>query len=217
MILGIRWKESLQSIGQWLESLALQYGYLGIFIISFIGSVSVVFPIPYTLVIFYVGSTRMFNPLLVALSGGAGSAVGELFGYLLGYYGRAVLSEERKRKIDCIMRIFNRYGAAAIFVFALTPLPDDLLFIPLGMMRYSFLKTFIPCFAGKVSMCLILAYGGYLSIGIIESLLGEEGGYIGTIVSFILLIVILVLMLKVDWEKFLPLEEKDRNDEKSHC
>jgi len=217
LILGIRWGESSQSISQWLESLALQYGYLGIFIISFIGSVSVVFPVPYTLVIFYVGSTHMFDPLFIALSGGAGSAIGEFFGYLMGYYGRAVLSEERKRKIDCIMRVFNRYGAAAIFVFALTPLPDDLLFIPLGMMRYSFLKTFIPCLAGKVLMCLILAYGGHLSIGMIESLLGEEGGYIGTIASFILLIIILVLMLKVDWEKFLPLEEKDRNDEKPHC
>ena len=217
MILGIRWEESSQSISQWLESLALQYGYLGIFIISFIGSVSVVFPIPYTLVIFYVGSTHMFDPLFIALSGGAGSAIGEFFGYLMGYYGRAVLSEERKRKIDCIMRVFNRYGAAAIFAFALTPLPDDLLFIPLGMMRYNFLKTFIPCLAGKVLMCLSLAYGGYLSIGMIESLLGEEGGYIGTIASFILLIIILVLMLKVDWEKFLPLEEKDRNDEKPHC
>jgi len=217
LILGIRWEESSQSISQWLESLALQYGYLGIFIISFIGSVSVVFPVPYTLVIFYVGSTHMFDPLFIALSGGAGSAIGEFFGYLMGYYGRAVLSEERKRKIDCIMRVFNRYGAAAIFAFALTPLPDDLLFIPLGMMRYSFLKTFIPCLAGKVLMCLILAYGGYLSIGMIESLLGEEGGYIGTIASFILLIIILVLMLKVDWEKFLPLEEKDRNDEKPHC
>ena len=217
MILGIRWGESSQSISQWLESLALQYGYLGIFIISFIGSVSVVFPVPYTLVIFYVGSTHMFDPLFIALSGGAGSAIGEFFGYLMGYYGRAVLSEERKRKIDCIMRVFNRYGAAAIFAFALTPLPDDLLFIPLGMMRYSFLKTFIPCLAGKVLMCLILAYGGHLSIGMIESLLGEEGGYIGTIASFILLIIILVLMLKVDWEKFLPLEEKDRNDEKPHC
>jgi len=216
LILGIPWGESLQNISQWLESLALQYGYLGIFIISFLGSVSVVFPIPYTLVIFYVGSTHMFDPLFIALSGGAGSAIGEFFGYLMGYYGRAILSEERKRKIDCIMRVFNRYGAAAIFVFALTPLPDDLLFIPLGMMRYSFLKTFIPCLAGKVLMCLILAYGGYLSIGMIESLLGEEGGYIGTIASFILLIIILVLMLKVDWEKFLPLEE-DRNDEKPHC
>ena len=36
------------------------------------------------------------------------------------------------------------------------------------------------------------------------------------IASFILLIVILILMLKVDWEKFLPLEEK-RNDEKPRC
>jgi len=203
-------------MSQWLKSLALQYGYLGIFIVSFAGSASVIFPIPYTLVIFYAGSTRMFDPLLIALSGGAGSGIGEILGYFLGYYGRAVLSDERKRKIDYIVKVFNRYGMVAVFIFALTPLPDDLLFIPLGIMRYSFLRFFIPCLAGKILMCLILAYGGYLSIEIIESLLGEEGGYIGMIASFILLIVILILMLKVDWEKFLPLEEK-RNDEKPRC
>jgi len=203
-------------MSQWLKSLALQYGYLGIFIVSFAGSASVIFPIPYTLVIFYAGSTRMFDPLLIALSGGTGSGIGEILGYFLGYYGRAVLSDERRRKIDYIVKVFNRYGMVAAFIFALTPLPDDLLFIPLGMMRYSFLRFFIPCLAGKILMCLILAYGGYLSIEIIESLLGEEGGYIGMIASFILLIVILILMLKVDWEKFLPLEEK-RNDEKPRC
>jgi len=206
----------LQNMSQWLKSLALQYGYLGIFIVSFAGSASVIFPIPYTLVIFYAGSTRMFDPLLIALSGGTGSGIGEILGYFLGYYGRAVLSDERKRKIDYIVKVFNRYGMVAVFIFALTPLPDDLLFIPLGIMRYSFLRFFIPCLAGKILMCLILAYGGYLSIEIIESLLGEEGGYIGMIASFILLIVILILMLKVDWEKFLPLEEK-RNDEKPRC
>ena len=206
----------MQNMSQWLKSLALQYGYLGIFIVSFAGSASVIFPIPYTLVIFYAGSTRMFDPLLIALSGGTGSGIGEILGYFLGYYGRAVLSDERKRKIDYIVKVFNRYGMVAVFIFALTPLPDDLLFIPLGIMRYSFLRFFIPCLAGKILMCLILAYGGYLSIEIIESLLGEEGGYIGMIASFILLIVILILMLKVDWEKFLPLEEK-RNDEKPRC
>ena len=216
MISWIQWRELLQNMSQWLKSLALQYGYLGIFIVSFAGSASVIFPIPYTLVIFYAGSTRMFDPLLIALSGGTGSGIGEILGYFLGYYGRAVLSDERKRKIDYIVKVFNRYGMVAVFIFALTPLPDDLLFIPLGIMRYSFLRFFIPCLAGKILMCLILAYGGYLSIEIIESLLGEEGGYIGMIASFILLIVILILMLKVDWEKFLPLEEK-RNDEKPRC
>ncbi|RJS85041.1 hypothetical protein CW706_02420 [Candidatus Bathyarchaeota archaeon] len=216
MISWIQWRELLQNMSQWLKSLALQYGYLGIFIVSFAGSASVIFPIPYTLVIFYAGSTRMFDPLLIALSGGTGSGIGEILGYFLGYYGRAVLSDERRRKIDYIVKVFNRYGMVAAFIFALTPLPDDLLFIPLGIMRYSFLRFFIPCLAGKILMCLILAYGGYLSIEIIESLLGEEGGYIGMIASFILLIVILILMLKVDWEKFLPIEEK-RNDEKPRC
>jgi len=216
LISWIQWRELLQNMSQWLKSLALQYGYLGIFIVSFAGSASVIFPIPYTLVIFYAGSTRMFDPLLIALSGGTGSGIGEILGYFLGYYGRAVLSDERRRKIDYIVKVFNRYGMVAAFIFALTPLPDDLLFIPLGIMRYSFLRFFIPCLAGKILMCLILAYGGYLSIEIIESLLGEEGGYIGMIASFILLIVILILMLKVDWEKFLPIEEK-RNDEKPRC
>ena len=205
-------EELAQQLSRWLESLALQYGYLGIFTLSFIGAASIIFPIPYTLVIFYLGSLRIFNPLLIALSGGAGSALGEFFGYFLGYYGRAALSRERQRKIDYVMKVFARYGALAIFVFALTPLPDDLLFIPLGIMRYSFVKAFIPSLAGKILMCLILAYGGHLSIGIIKSFVGEEGGYVSIIVSILLLMIILILMLKIDWEKLLSLEEKKREE-----
>jgi len=209
--------ESAQQLSQWLESLAIQYGYFGIFAVSFIGAVSIIFPIPYTLIIFYLGSLRIFNPFLIALSGGAGSALGEFFGYFLGYYGRVVLSKERQRKIDYITNLFTRYGALTIFVFALTPLPDDLLFIPLGIMRYRFLKAFIPCFAGKILMCLILAYGGHLSIGIIKSLMGAEGGYVSIIASILLLIVILILMVKIDWEKILPFEEKSDEDSNSEA
>ncbi|HIE19152.1 TPA: hypothetical protein EYP75_05440 [Candidatus Bathyarchaeota archaeon] len=205
-------EELAQQLTQWLESLALQYGYLGIFALSFLGAASIIFPIPYTIVIFYLGSLRIFNPFLIALSGGAGSALGEFFGYFLGYYGRTALSKERQRKIDYVMKIFTRYGALAIFIFALTPLPDDLLFIPLGIMRYSFVKAFIPSFAGKILMCLILAYGGHLSIGIIKNFIGEEGGYVGIIVSIMLLIIVLILMLKIDWEKLLPLEEKNKKN-----
>jgi len=206
--------EWAQQLSQWLENLALQYGYLGIFALSFLGAASIIFPVPYTLVIFYLGSLRIFNPFLIAVSGGAGSALGEFFGYLLGYYGRTVLSKERQRKIDYIVKVFNRYGAIAIFIFALTPLPDDLLFVPLGVMHYNFVKAFIPCFTGKILMCLILAYGGYLSIDVIERFMGEEGGYMTIIASAVLLIIILILMFKIDWEKMLPLEEKKGSSEK---
>ena len=200
-----------EQISRWLESMALQYGYFGVFIISLLGSASIIFPIPYTLIIFYLGSLGIFNSALLALSGGAGAALGEFIGYALGYCGRAVLSEERKRKMNYILEILNRYGALAIFLFALTPLPDDLLFIPLGLMRYSLKKAIIPCLAGKILMCLILAYGGQFSIGIIRNIFGgEEGGALGMIISSILLVILLILMLKIDWEKIL-LKEKERS------
>ena len=181
-----------------MKNFALQYGYFGVFIISFIGSVSVVFPIPYTIVIYLLGA--VLNPILVAISGGLGSALGEFSGYALGYYGRAVVNEERRRKMDYMVRLFGRYGPAAIFFFALTPLPDDLLFIPLGVMRYPFWKAFVPALLGKVLMTFILAYSGQQSIAIIETLFGGSG-LLGVVVTSILLILIIVAMVKIDWEK----------------
>jgi membrane protein YqaA with SNARE-associated domain len=200
--------EWINSIEEWLQGLALQYGYLGIFVVSFIGASSIVFPIPYTILIIYFGS--QWDPLIVALSGGAGSAVGEFFGYVLGYYGRTIVNEKNQKKMNYILKIFSRYGAFTIFLFALTPLPDDLLFIPLGIMRYSFLKAFIPSLLGKVLMCLILAYGGYYSIGFIEEVLGEAGSIYTTLATAILLLIVIVAMFKIDWEKFFPLEENEK-------
>ncbi|MEM2488149.1 MAG: VTT domain-containing protein [Thermoproteota archaeon] len=183
----------------WMEQLAYNYGYLGIFILSFTGTLSIVFPIPYTLVIYLLGP--FLDPLLIAISGGLGSAVGELVGYVIGYSGRMLISEERKKKMDYMLKIFDRYGVVAIFVFALTPLPDDLLIIPLGIMRYNPVKFLIPCIIGKTLMCLILAFGGRFSIGIIRSLLGGDGGWAASIITFSLLIGILIIVLKIDWEK----------------
>ncbi len=166
--------------------------------ISVIGAMSIIIPIPYTFFIYLLGA--FLDPIPLALAGGLGSAVGEVAGYLIGYYGRAMINKERQRKMDYMLKIFNRYGSITIFFFALTPLPDDLLFIPLGIMRYRFIKLFIPAFLGKSLMCLILAYGGRLSIDFIRAAFGE-GGWLGTLVITILLIAIVVLMLKIDWEK----------------
>jgi membrane protein YqaA with SNARE-associated domain len=192
----------LEITGNWLldgmSKFAEQFGYLGVFIISFIGSVSVVFPIPYTIVIYLLGS--VLDPFFVALSGGLGSALGEFSGYALGYYGRNVISEERQRKMDYMVKVFAKYGPAAVFLFALTPLPDDLLFIPLGVMRYPFWKAFIPALLGKTLMTFIVAYSGQQSIQIIQTLFGESG-LLGIIVTTVLLILIIVAMIKIDWEK----------------
>jgi len=183
---------------EWMTQFANQFGYLGVFVISFIGSVSVIFPVPYTIVIYLLGA--VLNPFFVAVSGGLGSALGEFSGYALGYYGRKVVSEKRRRKMDYMVKVFDRYGPAAIFLFALTPLPDDLLFIPLGVMRYAFWKAFIPAVLGKMLMTFILAYSGQQSIIIIKTLF-EGSGLLGTVITSALLIIIIVAMIKIDWEK----------------
>ena len=186
------------SLTEWLYQLALRFNYLGVFIISLVGSLSIVFPIPYTLIIYLLGS--FLDPFLVAVSGGLGSAVGEFSGYMLGYYGRKMVKEDRKRKMEFMLKLFKRYGFIVIFIFALTPLPDDLLFIPLGILRYPFLNAFIPALLGKVLMCFILAYSGKLSIHLIEQFLGEES-WIGIVATTVLLVVVIWLMMKIDWEE----------------
>ena len=176
----------------------IQFGYLGIFIISFIGAVSVIFPVPYTLVIFGLGS--VLDPVLVAITGGLGAALGEFSGYALGYYGNSKISEERRKKMDFMVKVFDKYGPLAIFLFALTPLPDDLLFIPLGVMRYSFVKAFIPAILGKILMTFIVAYSGQQSFEFITVVFGESG-LVGTIITAALLVLVIYAMIKIDWEE----------------
>ena len=193
-----------QDIINWLLSFSNQYGYFGIFLLSLIGALSIFFPIPYTVIIFTLGQS--FEPVWIAVAAGIGSAIGEFSGYLLGVGGRRVISEKYKKKMDFLEKVFNKYGPITIFLFALTPLPDDLLFIPMGVMRYSIVRAFIPAVIGKFCMNLIVAYSGRFSIRIIRDIFGVESDWIsaliGMAIAIVLLIVVFVIMFKVNWEKY---------------
>jgi len=201
----------LQDIENWMRNFAVQYGYLGIFLISLLGATSIFVPIPYTIVIFILGGLQdtvgnwVFEPLWIAVAAGLGSAIGEFSGYLLGVGGRKVIGDRYKKKMEFLTKLFKKFGPIAIFIFALTPLPDDLLFIPLGIMRYSLIRAFIPALLGKFFSNLIIAYSGRLSLEIVKSLFGVEGEgtslLIGTIIGIVLLVIVFIIMFKVDWEK----------------
>ena len=213
----------LQDIADWMRNFAVQYGYLGIFLISLLGAMSIFVPIPYTIVIFILGGLQdtvgnwVFDPLWIAVAAGVGAAIGEFSGYLIGFGGRKVIGDKYKKKMDFLTKLFKKYGPIAIFVFALTPLPDDLLFIPLGIMRYSLIRAFIPALLGKFFSNLIIAYSGRLSLEIVKSLFGVEGEgtslLVGTIIGIVLLVIVFIIMFKVDWEKrfakYLGETEKD--------
>lgn len=197
-------KLQFQDFINWMQNLSIQYGYFGIFLISLIGALSIFFPIPYTVVIFTLGAT--FEPVWIAVVAGVGSTVGEFSGYLIGFGGRKVIGEKYKKKMEFLMKLFDKFGPIIIFLFALTPLPDDLLFIPLGVIRYSLIRALIPALIGKICMNFIIAYSGRLSIQVIRDIFGVESNWIsaliGMILAIALLVIVFILMFKMDWEKF---------------
>jgi membrane protein YqaA with SNARE-associated domain len=170
---------------------------------------SIVFPIPYTLIILGLGIAG-WDPFLLTFFGGLGSATGEIIGYLLGFYGRRIISHDRQRRMDYLLKILGKYTPVALFIFALTPLPDDLLFIPLGMLRYSLLKAFIPTLIGKFLMCFILASFGSIYGDSLSVLFGETG-WIGGIATGVLLVIVIYALYRIDWEKiFIKYVERAR-------
>ncbi len=107
------------------------------------------------------------------------------------------------RNVDLFDRILKKYGSVAIFVFALTPLPDDWLYIPLGILRYNVAKILVPSFVGKLLLNLAIVYGGLFFVDFIGDSVGLSNNWIISVVSVFLGIGVFFVALKVDWEKYL--------------
>jgi membrane protein YqaA with SNARE-associated domain len=182
----------------------MQYGYIGVLAISLAGALSIFVPVPDTIVVFTlaglkVGSGWVFEPMLLASTAAIGGAIGNLSGYLLGLSsGRAITGRFRKN-VDFLVKIFNRFGALAIFAFALTPLPDDLVFIPLGVKRYNPVKALASAMIGKFLLCLMVAYGARLSIGMIVNMFGAGMSLVSVLVSTTSGMALTIALFKVDW------------------
>jgi len=183
-----------------MTELVTVYGYLGAFVVCILGNFSIFIPIPFTLIVYAFGST--LNPLLLGLVSGLGSTLGEMVSYLLGWGGRKMIESKYGARLDAVKKLIGRYGALSIFLIALLPVPDDLLLIPLGMMKYDIKKTFIAMLLGKTLMCISLAYAGAFSLNYLRDVF-TAGGVVGGVASVILLAIVIIVMLKIDWAKML--------------
>lgn len=170
-------------------------GYPSAFFLGLIGAASVVVPVPTTVALLGMAMSKFFNPALLGLAFGLGAAVGQLTSYVVGYASREVVGEKHKRRLNALLKIFNRYGMFAVFFFALTPLPDSILFIPMGLVHYSLWRVFLAGLAGKISMSLIITHVGDTLGGSLA-----ENPVFAVITTF-LLVLSVVAVFKIDWEK----------------
>lgn len=183
-----------------LSSIVISYGYIGVFLASFLGSASIIFPIPYLIIFYYLGASRLLNPLLISIIGGIGATFGEFILYVVGYGGRKIVSERTIRNVEYFKHAIDKYGPIIIFIFAATPLPDDIIYPVLGIMKYNIIKTFIACFLGKTVLTGIVVYSGYFSYEYISLLLGGNNIFSSVVVT-ILAVIFTIIVIKVDWSR----------------
>lgn len=195
----------MADIWAWMTDLVSKYGYLGAFFISTFGNFTVFFPVPFVITIYAFGAT--LNPLLLGFVCGLGSTVGEFSAYLIGSGGRRVLNDRYGNQLETAKKLIEKYGATIVFLFALLPLPDDLILIPLGMMRFDLKKAMAAMFAGKFLMCTVVAYAGKYSYDIIMDIFASNG-WLGGVASTVLMVLVIYAMLKIDWTKFIDEDEE---------
>lgn len=192
------------SVFSWFTVLALQWGYLGAGLIALAGNFTILLPVPYIVGIFTLGTIPELNPIIIGVIAGLFATLGELVSYFVGQgIGTLDYIEENKERLEVVNSFLERkYGGfLTVFLFALTPLPDDLLYIPLGMVRYPFRKAAIACFLGKTIFMSGLAIAGfYYNLGITLFFPSDS---VSTPVSFALTLVGIALacylLVRIDW------------------
>ncbi|MHA2005956.1 MAG: VTT domain-containing protein [Promethearchaeota archaeon] len=211
--------------------------------ICFLGSASIGFPIPFPFILFSLSNSLIsnysnlgyeidqilqlgsfwFEIVGLALVGGLGSALGEFTGYGVGYGTKKIVDEKKSDVLDNIDgfgRIILQNEKRApiyIFLFALTPLPDDILFLPLGMLKYPFWKCIIPAWLGKnFTILFYCLWPIFVKLGLTrqEIFNNDMSSIITEAVLLLVTITVMFFIMSFNWVKFIEKRRSRKENNK---
>ncbi len=202
--------DQLPAVYLWLREISIMLGYPGAFLMSFFGNATVLIPFPYVGLPYILGGLVdeatdrfMFDPFIIGLVSGIGATLGEMTGYLIGRLGGEIADTHSTSTFRRVINSHPRLTPLALFILAATPIPDDILVVPLGVARYPFWHVFIPQLLGKTLFLTAVALAGRLSLSWIEGLIlttDTPGLVAHTIEVFGLAIVIVIVYLMLTRE-----------------
>lgn len=161
---------SLEHIGEWLVDFVHQFGYLGIFIMTFLESTFMPIPSEVTMVpAGYLVQQGHMNFFIVVTTATTGALAGSLFNYYLAYYlGRKFFYNYGKYfffthdKIDKIDKFFSNHGDISTFSGRLIPGVRHFIAFPAGLGHMDLKKFCIYTTLGSGIWMAILTLLGYL-------------------------------------------------------
>ena len=201
---------------------ASEDGYLILALVNFFGSLIPFVPLPGFLLLATMSVGNEYDLHVLALLSAITATVAKQMIFFVSFSGRRIMNEKTRKRMRPFERLVKKYGAAAAFVAAATPMPDDIIFVPLGLAKYNPKRFFIATLTGKIVLSyIIVLISHYVGLSFIEPFLENIDDatpvYIGIIVFGAIMTVIIVLLLKLDWQrimgKFAPWTLDENNPE----
>jgi uncharacterized membrane protein YdjX (TVP38/TMEM64 family) len=198
-----------------IEFILIFLGAFGFNLIPFAG--------PSNLLIASTFAIGLVNPdpatlLLIGFLVALGAALAKGIHYMITFFVSNHLNEKRRQRLDADAAKVKRWAFPLLFIVAATPIPDEPVVIPLGLMKYSPAKFFTAYFLGKLSIAVAGAFLGNVAEKTFSGWLSPEAM---VVISIVLTVVITVIMFKVDFgklsERFLKKKPKEpeTNQEKT--
>ena len=186
-----------------LDKVPIWIAMLFTMLVCFLGAL-VPFPIPYAIPVSLFSAVwiKQYGPaawgliLLLVLLATIANTVGDLIDYLIGEGAQHIATKDNPEAETRWSQIILRKPKAipwVIVLFGLTPLPDSLLMVPLGMVKYDVKKTMLWMFVSRFIMMFIFALAGVLALDFLLLEGGGESEY-GWIVGVVLLYLIWALI-----------------------
>jgi len=181
-------------------------GYLILALVNFFGSLVPFVPLPGFLLLATMSVGNEYNLHALALISAVSATIAKQIIFYVSFGGRKIMNEKTRKRMRPFERLVKRYGAAAAFVAAATPIPDDIIFIPLGLAKYNPKRFFVATLSGKIVLSYVIVFiSHYIGLSFIQPFLEHVDDttpvYVGLLIFGIIMTVVIVLLLKLDWER----------------
>jgi len=182
-------------------------------LICFIGAI-IPIPVPYMIPIalfsasWVAGDVSTSGILItgIVFFSAISNTIGDLLDYYIGRGAEYVLNKDDQESQNRWAKIILKKPKVipwVIIIFGISPLPESLLMVPLGMVKYNVKKTFIWMLLGKIIMMLIMALLGIFAQQFLGLFSGE--GSTGLIIGIASLYIMYFMI--VFFFKFKPKED----------
>ena len=185
-----------------------EVGYIGLTLVSFFGSLIPFVPIPSFVLLATMAVGDQFNLHVLVILSAVTATVAKQIIFYVSYGGGKIIKEDTRKRMRPFERLVKRYGGGAAFIAAATPIPDDLVYIPLGLAKYNPKRFFIATLTGKIVLSyVVVLIAHFFGVSLLDPLLEDiedvSTVYIGMAVFVGILTGMIILLLRLDWARVL--------------